>query len=246
MLYLVGTPVGNLGDITLRALEILRSVDLVASEDTRKTGLLLKHFDIKKPQVSFHEYNEQRTLPQLLEVLKAGKSVALVTNAGTPAISDPGFILVRAAVNADIPITAIPGPAALILAVTLSGLPVHSFTFRGFPPRKPGARRRFLAVDEASPHTLIFYESPYRLRAFLKDALVVYGDRPAAIANDLTKLFECILRGSISDLISRLETMELKGEYTVVIAGKQSDRLSGLSAESDFEARQTNQNADEE
>ena len=242
MLYLVGTPVGNLGDITLRALQTLRDVDLIASEDTRKTGLLLKHFDIKKPQVSFHEYNEQRVLPRLLDALQAGKSIALVTNAGTPAISDPGFILVRAVIEAGIQVTAIPGPAALILAVTLSGLPVHSFTFRGFPPRKPGARRRFLAVDEASPHTLVFYESPYRLKAFLKDALAVYGDRPAAIANDLTKLFECVLRGSISTLIERLESTDLKGEYSVVIAGNSAGASSLLiSEENQKETKETGQ-----
>jgi len=219
MLYLVGTPIGNLGDITLRALETLRAVDLVASEDTRKTGLLLKHFEIKKPQVSFQEYNEQRALPKILQALQGGKSVALVTNAGTPAVSDPGFTLVRAAIEAGIPVTAIPGPAALILAVTLSGLPVHSFTFRGFPPRKPGARRRFLEVDLNSPHTLIFYESPYRLKAFLKDALLVYGDRQASLANDLTKLFECNWRGSLASLLAQLESTDLKGEFTVVIAG---------------------------
>ena len=225
MLYLVGTPIGNLGDITLRALDTLRSVDLVASEDTRKTGLLLKHFEIKKPQVSFQEYNEQRALPKIIEALQAGKSVALVTNAGTPAISDPGFVLVRAAIEAGIPVTAVPGPAALILAVTLSGLPVHSFTFRGFPPRKSGARRRFLEVDANSPHTLVFYESPYRLVAFLKDALAVFGDRQAAVTNDLTKFFECILRGSLANLIAQLEPVHLKGEYTVVIEGKKDATL---------------------
>jgi 16S rRNA (cytidine1402-2'-O)-methyltransferase len=219
MLYLVGTPIGNLGDITLRALETLRAVDLVASEDTRKTGMLLKHFEIKKPQVSFHEYNEQRVVPRILQALQDGKSVALVTNAGTPAVSDPGFTLVRAAVDAGIQVTAIPGPSALILAVTLSGLPVHSFTFRGFPPRKPGARRRFLELDLTSPHTLIFYESPYRLKAFLQDALLVYGDRQASLANDLTKLFECVWRGSLSSLLAQIESIDLKGEFTVVIAG---------------------------
>jgi 16S rRNA (cytidine1402-2'-O)-methyltransferase len=186
MLYLVATPIGNLGDISLRALETLRTVDLVASEDTRKTGMLLKHFEIKKPQVSFHEYNEQRVLLKIIAALQEGQSVALVTNAGTPAISDPGFSLVRAALENNIQVTAIPGAAAFVLAVTLSGLPVHSFTFRGFPPRKPTGRRKFLAVDQLSPHTLIFYESPYRLKEFLTDALVVYGDRPAAIANDQT------------------------------------------------------------
>jgi 16S rRNA (cytidine1402-2'-O)-methyltransferase len=223
MLYLVATPVGNMGDITLRALETLRSVDLVASEDTRKTGWLLKHFEIKKPQVSFHEYNEERVLPHIMDVLNSGKSVALVTNAGTPAISDPGYLLVRAAIDAGIAVTAIPGPVALILAVILSGLPVHSFTFRGFPPRKAGARQRFLAVDATSPHTLIFYESPYRLIGFLKDALLVYGDRQATIANDLTKLFEAVQRGPLSSLIAQFSALELKGEFTVVITGHQGE-----------------------
>ena len=156
-----------MGDITLRALDTLRAVDLVASEDTRKTGLLLKHFEIKKPQLAFPEHNEARAGEQIAALLLAGKSVALVTNAGTPGISDPGYTLVRRALQAGIPCTMIPGPAALIMALVLSGLPVHSFTFRGFPPRKPGARRSFLAVDRDAPHTLIFYESPYRLRAFL-------------------------------------------------------------------------------
>ena len=219
MLYLVATPIGNLKDITLRALEVLKSVDYVASEDTRKTGLLLKHYEIKKPQIAYQEYNEARVLPRLVQILQDGKSVALVTDAGTPAISDPGFTLVRGALENDIPITAIPGPTALVAALTLSGLPVHSFTFRGFPPRKKGPRKRFLAVDGASPHTLIFYESPYRLVAFLEDALAVYGDRSAAIANDLTKLFEQVQRGSLSALIAACKTADLRGEYVVVIEG---------------------------
>ena len=166
MLYLVATPIGNLGDITLRALEVLKTVDFVASEDTRKTGLLLKHFEIKKPQISFHEYNEQKVLPRLLELLREGKSVALVTNAGSPSVSDPGYLLVRGVLEAGLDLTAIPGPSAVIPALILSGLPVHSFTFRGFAPRKPGPRKRWLSVDANSPHTLIFYESPYRLKAF--------------------------------------------------------------------------------
>ena len=219
MLYLVSTPIGNLGDITLRALETLKSVDVVASEDTRTTGMLLKHFEIKKPQLSFHDYNEERALPKLLQLLEGGKSVALVTDAGTPAVSDPGYLLVRGVIAAGLPVTAIPGPSAVIMALVLSGLPVHSFTFRGFPPRKPGPRKRFFEVDAASPHTLIFYESPHRLKAFLKDALEVYGDRPAALANDLTKLFEAVLRGSLSSLLADLEQNEPRGEYTVVIAG---------------------------
>lgn len=220
MLYLVATPIGNLGDITLRALETLRQVDYVASEDTRKTGMLLKHFEIKKPQIAFHEYNEAQAAGRIVRLmLEEGKSVALVTNAGTPGISDPGFTLVRAAVEAGIPVTMIPGAAAVIMAVVLSGLPTHSFTFRGFPPHKAGKRRNFLTVDQKSPHTLVYYESPHRIKAFLDDAIAVYGDRQAALANDLTKLFESVRRGRLSELRSGLENEEPRGEYTVVIAG---------------------------
>lgn len=219
MLYLVSTPIGNMGDITLRAIEILRQVDLVVSEDTRKTGNLLQKFEIKKPQIAFNEFNERQRLPRVMDALRQGQAVALVTNAGTPAISDPGFILVRSALEEDIPITAVPGATALIMALTLSGLPVHSFTFRGFPPRKGGPRRRFLEVDAQAPHTLIFYESPYRLMDFLDDAIAVYGDRRAAIANDLTKLFETVYRGTLTELRDQLKGTDLKGEYVVLIAG---------------------------
>jgi len=219
MLYLVATPIGNLGDITLRALETLRTVDIIASEDTRKTGLLLKHFNIAKPQMAFHEHNEQQAGTRIEELLLQGKSVAVVTNAGTPGISDPGFTLVRRAIRANIEVTMIPGPTGLIMAVVLSGLPVHSFTFRGFPPRKAVARCKFLAIDKDSPHTLIFYESPYRLQAFLQDALSVYGDRKAALCNDLTKMFEQVRRGTLSALLSTLEETKVRGEYIIVIAG---------------------------
>ncbi len=223
MLYLVATPIGNLGDISQRALDTLRAVDLVASEDTRHTGQLLRHFDIRKPQVSFFEHNERRALPKVMAVLADGKDVALVTDAGTPGISDPGYTLVRAAIDAGHPVTMIPGPAAVIMAVVLSGLPAHSFTFRGFPPRKAGPRKRFLAVDRDSPHTLVFYESPYRLIAFLDDALAVYGDRPAAVSNDLTKLFEATERGPLSVLVERLRSGTVRGEYTVVIGARDRD-----------------------
>lgn len=221
MLYLVATPIGNLGDITLRALDVLRQVDYVVSEDTRKTGILLKHFEIKKPQISFHEYNEERALPKILSLLQEGRSIALVTNAGTPAISDPGFTLIRSAIQQNIPITHIPGPTAFVLALTLSGLPVHSFTFRGFPPRKTTGRRRFFEVDSHMPHTLIYYESPFRLKAFLVDALAVFGDRPVAVANDLTKLFEMVKRGRISELVDWAGASDLRGEYTIVIGGNE-------------------------
>jgi 16S rRNA (cytidine1402-2'-O)-methyltransferase len=228
MLYLVATPIGNLNDITLRALSTLREVDIIASEDTRKTGLLLKHFDISKPQIAFHEHNEQRAGQQLEDMLRQGKSVALVTNAGTPGISDPGYTLMRRAITANIDVTMIPGPTALIMALVLSGLPVHSFTFRGFPPRKSGPRRRFIEIDKESPHTLIFYESPYRLEAFLQDALEVLGDREAVIANDLTKMFELVQRGTITSLLQWvMQQSKLKGEFIALIAGVAKEERKG-------------------
>jgi len=219
MLYIVSTPIGNLGDITLRALETLRAVDLVVSEDTRKTGRMLKHFDIRKPQISFFEGNENKQMPKVMAALEAGQDVALVSNAGTPVVSDPGFKLVRAAISAGVEITTVPGASALIAALVLSGLPVHSFTFRGFSPRKAGKRRRYLEADMDSPHTLIYYESPHRLEDFLKDALEVFGDRDAAIANDLTKKFEVVYRGSLSKMIAQIEKGDILGEYVVLIKG---------------------------
>ncbi len=219
MLYLVATPIGNLDDITLRALETLRTVDVIASEDTRKTGLLLKHFAIQKPQMAFHEHNEQHAGGRIEEILKQGKSVAVVTDAGTPGISDPGFTLVRRAIQSELAVTMIPGPTAFVMALVLSGLPVHSFTFRGFPPRKAVGRRKFMHVDKDAPHTLIYYESPYRVADFLQDAIAVFGDRQAALANDLTKMFEKVERGSLTKLLSVVGDTKLKGEYIIVIAG---------------------------
>jgi 16S rRNA (cytidine1402-2'-O)-methyltransferase len=221
MLYLVATPIGNLDDITLRALETLRAVDYVASEDTRHTGRLLKHFEIKKPQIAFHEHNEDRAAKKILTLLQEGHDVALVSDAGTPGIADPGYTLVRAAIDHDQAVTMIPGPTAVIMAVVLSGLPAHSFTYRGFPPRKAGKRRRFLELDKDSPHTLVFYESPYRLQAFLSDALEIYGDRQAAVGNELTKLYETMARGTLSELAAEIDDSDIRGEYVVVIAGAQ-------------------------
>lgn len=221
MLYLISTPIGNLDDISLRALEILRQVDIVASEDTRHTGRLLSHFEIETQQMSFHEHNERKALRRIEGYLQEGKSVALVSDAGTPGISDPGYTLVRFAIEQGVEITMIPGPTALIMGLVLSGLPTHAFTFRGYPPRKPGKRRNFIAVDVESPHTLVFYESPHRLLPFLEDALEVLGDRPAAIANELTKLYENVQRGTLSELIATLQGDEsaIRGEYTIIVAG---------------------------
>lgn len=222
MLYLVATPIGNLQDITLRALDILRAVDYVASEDTRKTGMLLKHFEISKPQIAFHEHNEQQAGQRIEALLKQGHSIALVTDAGTPGIADPGFTLVRRAIQSGLDVTMIPGATAFVMALVLSGLPVHSFTFRGFPPRKPGPRRRFFEIDQHAPHTLIYYESPYRLTAFLSDALAVFGDREVALANELTKMFESVTRGKLSALLESVQQNKLRGEYIVVIAGAEA------------------------
>lgn len=207
----------------MRALETLREADVIAAEDTRKTAVLLQHYDIKKPLIPFHAYNEAHTVNRLLGLHRQGKQVALVTDAGTPGVSDPGYSLLRAAVAEGAEITMLPGAAAFVMAVVLSGLPAHAFTFRGFPPRKSGQRRRFLGVDEASPHTLVFYESPHRLLAFLDDALAVYGDRQAAVACELTKRFESVRRGTLAELAAALRAEPLRGEYTVVIAGAEAD-----------------------
>lgn len=235
MLYLVATPIGNLQDITLRALNILREVDYVASEDTRKTGLLLKHFEISRPQIAFHEHNEEQAGQRIEGLLKQGLSVALVTDAGTPGIADPGFTLVRRVIQAGLEVSMLPGPTAFVMALVLSGLPVHSFTFRGFTPRKPGARRRFLSVDQDAPHTLIFYESPFRLEAFLSDALSVFGDRDAAIACELTKMFEAVKRGKLSTLLEGVNQDRPRGEYIVVIAGKEARKKGRGSGEEEEE-----------
>ncbi|MEA3407300.1 MAG: 16S rRNA (cytidine(1402)-2'-O)-methyltransferase [Chloroflexota bacterium] len=222
MLYLVATPIGNLDDITLRALETLKEVDVVASEDTRKTGRLLKHFDIEKRQISFHEHNKERATERIMALLQGGKSVALVTSAGTPGIADPGFTLVRAAIQENVDVTMIPGPTAFVVALVLSNLPLHSFTFRGFTPRKTVARKKFFEADRDSPYTLIYYESPYRLIRSLKDALAVFGDRQAALGHELTKLHETVIRGTLSEILEQMTGKEIRGEYVLLIAGSEA------------------------
>jgi len=219
VLYLIATPIGNVADISLRALEVLARLDVLASEDTRKTGMLLARHGIKARQMSFHEHNERAAGQKIMGLLAEGKDVGLVTDAGTPGISDPGYSIVHQALAAGVPISMLPGPSAFVMAVVLSGLPVHSFTFRGFPPRRSGPRRRFYAEDAASPHTLVFYESPYRLAASLEDALAVYGDRRCALANDLTKHFESVERGLLSAALATVRDQTPKGEFTLVIEG---------------------------
>lgn len=229
MLYLVATPIGNLGDISQRALDTLRNAHLIASEDTRHTGQLLKRFEIDTPQMSFHEHNERQAAEKIIASLREGRDVAVVSDAGTPGISDPGFALVRRAIEEDLPFTMVPGPAAFVMALVLSGLPSHAFIFRGFAPRKAGARRRFIEIDAQSPHTLIFYESPYRVKALIEDALAVLGDRRAALANDLTKMFERVDRGTLSELLKVVEKTSLKGEYVLVIEGNTSQKQNSAT-----------------
>lgn len=219
MLYLVATPIGNLGDITYRAVEVLKGVDLIASEDSRKSSILLSHYGISKPQTALNNFNERKVVPKLIERLERGETIALITSAGTPGISDPGYLLVHAALEAELEVEVIPGPSAVIMALTLADLPLHSFTFKGFPPNKEGPRKRFIAMELNNPHTLVFYESPYRLVAFLKNAYDILGDRKAVVANDLTKKFEKVWRGRLSELLQQAEAAPLKGEFVVCIAG---------------------------
>lgn len=225
MLYIVATPIGNLGDMTFRAVEVLKSVDLIASEDSRKTSVLLKHYEISKPQTALNNFNERKVVPKLMERLERGETIALVTDAGTPGISDPGYLLVHEALQAGIEVQSIPGPSAVITALTLADLPLHSFTFKGFPPNKEGPRKRFIAMEVDSPHTLVFYESPYRLLAFLSNCLEILGDRQAVVANDLTKKFETHFRGTLSQIFEKLSTEKIRGEFVVSIEGLRKEKV---------------------
>ncbi len=224
-LYLVATPIGNLEDVSRRALRVLGECALVAAEDTRRTRKLLAHYGISRPLVSCYEQNEERRIPEILAALREGRDVALVSDAGSPGISDPGYRLVRAAIEAGLPISAVPGPSALILALSLSGLPSDRFTFYGFLPRGVGDRRRVLEEAARVPHTLVFYESPHRVLKSLEQMLDVLGDRRAAVCRELTKRFEEIRRGPLSELIAGIRERAPRGEYCLVVegAGKAED-----------------------
>lgn len=216
-LYLVATPIGNLGDISLRALETLKSVDLIACEDTRQTGKLLKHFGISSRLLSYHEHNERERAAELKNLLLEGKNVAIVTDAGTPGIADPAFRAVRAAIEAEIKIIPIPGAVAFANAAIVSGLPTDALFFGNFLPSKKTERRRRLQEAAAIPATLVFYETPHRLRAALADCLEILGNRRAAVARELTKLHEEIVRGDLKDLIQKFAETEPRGEIVLVI-----------------------------
>lgn len=220
MLYLVATPIGNLEDITLRALRILREVSLIAAEDTRHTGKLLSHYDIHTPLVSYHDYSTPQRLSQLLAQLATGADVALVSDAGTPGLSDPGFRLVQAAVAEGIPVSSVPGATAAVSALVASGLPTDSFLFLGFLPRQHSARQTALARVAHLPYTLVLYESPHRLLEMLADVHAILGDRAVVVARELTKLYEEFWRGRVSAAQLYFGDQErVRGELTVLIAG---------------------------
>ena len=219
ILYLVATPIGNLGDITLRAIEMLKRVDFVICEDSRHSGLLMKHLGLRKKFRTLHEQTRFEKQKSIVEELKNGSSAALISDAGTPLISDPGFELVREAIRSGIKIETVPGPSAFVSALILSGLPSHRFTFIGYLPQKEKARRDALGELAGTPNTLIFYESPYRLLKALKAMIEVLGDRKASVSRELTKKFEETVRGTLSEIRSYFEAKKILGEYVIVVEG---------------------------
>lgn len=220
MLYLVPTPIGNLEDITYRAVRVLKEVDLIACEDTRTSGVLLSHYDIDTATTSYHEHNERKKAPQLVARLRAGQAIALISDAGTPGISDPGFYLARACWEADVEVTALPGPTAFVPALTASALPSDRFVFEGFLPKKKGRQTR-LATLADEPRTFVLYEAPYRLLRTLDDLAEHCGpDRPAAVARELTKKFEEVRRGTLQSVRSYFATQDkVRGECVVLVGG---------------------------
>jgi len=218
-LYVVSTPIGNLEDITQRALNVLAQVDLIACEDTRRTGILLKHFRIGNRLISYHEYNKLRRTPEILTVLKQGKAVALVSDAGTPGISDPGFYLIRVAIGEGVRVFPVPGASALLAALVVSGLPANRFAFEGFLPKREGRRRKRLTALVNESRTMVFYESAYRLGGFLEDINEIFGDRKIVVCRELTKRYEEVVRGTVCEVLEQIKGRDLKGEIVVVVAG---------------------------
>ncbi len=224
-LYLVATPIGNLQDMTFRAVETLKLVDFICAEDTRNTGLLLKHFEIETRQISFHEHNAYEKIPGLLSLLKEGKSLAQVSDAGLPSISDPGHDLVKAAIAEAIPVVALPGASAGITGLIASGIAPQPHIFYGFLPRKSGQQKEFFTSKRSYPETQIFYESPYRVTDTLQNMLAVYGDRQVVVVRELTKLYEEYQRGSISEVCDYIAEHPLKGECLLIVAGSTGEEM---------------------
>ena len=219
-LFLVPTPIGNLGDITLRALETLKNADLILCEDTRTSGKLLKHFEISKPLFPYHQHNEHRVLPVIIDKLKSGENIALITDAGTPGISDPGFLLLRACVQEGIPVESLPGATAFVPALVQSGLPSNSFVFEGFLPLKKGRQTKLKELAEEK-RTIVIYESPHRILKSLIEFQEYFGaDRKAALSREITKLYEETVRGTLTELVKHFTDHPAKGEIVLVIEGK--------------------------
>jgi len=220
ILYICGTPIGNLEDITFRAIRILKEVKLIAAEDTRHTRKLLNHYQIKTKVTSYYEYNKFKKAPYLVEMLKNGQDIALVSDAGMPGISDPGYVLINFALNNDIKVIPVPGVSALITALVVSGLSTDKFIFEGFLPRKIKERKRVFKELEDEDRTIIFYETPHRLKRALKDMLDILGDRKIALARELTKKYEEIMRGNLKRVLKEINEKEVKGEITLIVEGK--------------------------
>ncbi len=219
MLYLVPTPVGNMEDITMRALRILREADLILAEDTRTSGNLLRHFDIRKPMLSYHKFNEHQTVASVVERLKAGETIAVVSDAGTPGISDPGFLVVREAVKAGVEVQTLPGATAFVPALVSSGLPCDRFCFEGFLPQKKGRQTRLNALREET-RTMIFYESPHRVVKALEQMKEVFGEeRRCSVCREISKVYEESVRGTISEVLEHFKENEPKGEFVIVVEG---------------------------
>jgi 16S rRNA (cytidine1402-2'-O)-methyltransferase len=223
-LYIVPTPIGNLEDITLRALEVLKAVDLILAEDTRTSGFLLKHYSINKPLQSFHNFNEHKVLDGLIRRMKAGEKMALVSDAGTPGISDPGFLIIRAALQEGLPVDCLPGATAFVPALVKSGLPCDRFVFEGFLPHKKG-RQTLLKSLATEERTMIFYESPFRLLKALEQFREYFGaDRQASVSRELTKMYEETVNGTLNEIIVHFSKKDVKGEIVVVVAGMDYER----------------------
>ncbi len=222
MLYLVPTPVGNLEDITMRALRVLREADLILAEDTRTSGLLLKHFDIHKPMLSYHKFNEHQTVERIVERLQTGENIAVVSDAGTPAISDPGFLVAREAVRAGVEVSCLPGATAFVPALVASGLPCDRFCFEGFLPQKKGRQTRITQLADET-RTMVFYESPHRVVKALQQFAEIFGeDRPAAACREISKVHEQIVRGTLAEVLAHFMENEPRGEFVIVVGGKQA------------------------
>ncbi|MFH1825777.1 MAG: 16S rRNA (cytidine(1402)-2'-O)-methyltransferase [bacterium] len=225
-LFVVATPIGNLEDITFRAVRILCEVDLIAAEDTRQTKILLTRYNINTPMTSYHKFNINRKTEELMHLLQQGKNIGLVSDAGTPGISDPGYELVKAAAEAGIKVEPIPGPSAAITALAVSGLPTDKFVFEGFLPKKPGKKRKALESLRNDPRTVIIYESPYRLIKTLGDIRTVLGERQVVVGRELTKKFEEIVRGNAGEVMEKFKDRKVKGEVVVVVSGQVTQRES--------------------